>query len=204
MAKRKLIVLEGPDSVGKSVQTKILANHFNAKLIIQPSPTNSVGFLRDEVKNNPSYDPFSRQLLHTVSHIVDIFTEFDSDRDIVMDRCHISTYVYGKTSSLTDDQNNLLFKIHKETYSKVIKDNFDIIIIFLDKDIKYINDPTDEFEKTFKWKELKAHYFSFFDYLSTGNDFVFTPEESIYYLPVGDQSKEVITKAILELIEKGV
>jgi len=202
--KQKLIVLEGPDGVGKTTQSKILANMYNAKLIVQPSQTNYVSFIRNEVKNNPSHNAFARQLLHTVSHVVDIFTEFDTTKPIIMDRCHISTYVYGRTTDMTEEQNKLLFRIHKDIYSQVIKDNFDVSIIFFGRSNKYLEDPTDQFEKMIKWDELKKQYVSFFDYLSNGDDFVFTPSENIYYLPLCDKSTEEITSEVYKLIEKGI
>lgn len=81
--KNKLFVLEGADGIGKSTQTEILLQHYNAKKIIQPNGENAVGFLREEVKQNVIYNPFERQLLHTVSHVVDAFTMFEDFQESI-------------------------------------------------------------------------------------------------------------------------
>lgn len=203
--KPKLIVLEGADGVGKSTQARILADIFNARIVAQPSGTNLVSYIRKEVKFNEQIKPFERQLLHTVSHVVDAFMEFAVETgSLVMDRCHISTYVYGQVTNMEQWQNDLLFKIHQDVYSKVLKDKFDITIVFLDREKKYKEEFTDNFEKSFAWENLRKLYLKKFDGLVDPEDHVFAPNERVFYKNVQDRTREELTQDLVQLVNQGV
>jgi thymidylate kinase len=202
--KPKLLVIDGVDGIGKSTQVKVLANHYNAKIVAQPSGTNIVGYVRNEVKFNESHNPFARQLLHSLSHVVDAFTEFDGTQNVIMDRSHLCIHTYGPATGLTPEQCNLLFKIHQDIYAYTLKDKFDVSVIFLDRESKYKEELTDNFEKTFSWDNVRKLYLSLFDRLASTDDFVFSPNEKLYYKNIHTHAKEELTKELIELIDKGV
>jgi len=204
MSKPKLIVLEGPDSVGKTTQVRELSNHFNARVVHQPSATNAVGFLRKEVKFNESYSPFERQLLYSVSHSVDAYSEFNSEEAILLDRSYISSLVYGQITGLTDTQVDLLFQILQKVYLNNIKDKYDVTLIFMDRLSRYKEELTDNFEKSFEWNHLRDGYFGMFDYLATSEEYVFSPSERVFLYNVKDFSKEKVTEDLVNLIHRGI
>jgi thymidylate kinase len=217
----KLIVLEGPDGIGKSTQATILKELFDLKQIVQPNGSGIVGFLREQVKNNPSYKPFERQLLHTISHIVDAYTEFPpkpyfqttsrfSHRlelkildSFIMDRCHASTYAYGKVQKMADSEIDLLMRVHQEVYKENIGENYEPYIIFLDSFKPHKDEKTDEFEKTFSWEELKWIYRGLAEKLERKEMFLFHPDEKVLTLDVANQTKEQVTSKILSFIDMG-
>lgn len=212
----KLIVLEGPDSVGKTTQIKILQNKLNAKLIVQPSNDNIVGFLRNIVKNDNSLDQSTRQALHTVSHVVDAFTEFNLDKkfedqpvfngvaknyyqNIIMDRCHASTYVYGEVTGVSKSLNETLLKIHQCVYKHTLQ-KFDIKIIFLDRNERMEAKLTDAFESTFNWNSLREKYKEFYD-MTKSNTFLFSQDETIARVDTTGLTMEEVTEEIMKVVD---
>lgn len=195
----KLIILEGPDCVGKSTQVALLKDLYKSKQIRQPSEENLIGFVRDIVKNK-EMDSFSRQLLHTCSHIVDAFTEFKRS-NIIMDRCHVSTFVYGELTGVTDNNNLLLHKIHQKVYEHTLN-NYDIRIIFLDRETRINGLLTDKFESTFDWEKLKFKYKKFYETLLKDHDnmYLFSKSELISVLDVTNSSIEDVNKKLVEII----
>lgn len=115
----RVIIFEGADGSGKSTQAHLLARYMKAEFIRQPSNTNLVWFAREEVKRNPNYTFFERQLIHTISHVVDAFMAFDG-HDVVMDRSPISAAVYGKLLGLTAEQMNLIIQCNFSVYNYVM------------------------------------------------------------------------------------
>lgn len=211
----KLIVIEGCDSTGKSTQVKILQEKLSAKLIRQPSSENIVGFLREEVKNNESLSQSTRQCLHTVSHVVDAFTEFNLNKtfgnglrftgnaigyykNIVMDRSHASTYVYGEVTGLSQDLNEILLKIHQNVYKHTLS-KYNIKIIFLDREERLEEKLTDVFEGTFNWKSLRERYLNFFE-VTLKDKFLFSETESIYKLNVTNLTIDQVSEKIMEIV----
>lgn len=129
MNNHKAILFEAPDNVGKTtvmdkVSQLMTKNKCIYNSIHQPSGTNVVGYLRDEVKYNMSYNPFERQLLHTISHTHDLYTEFRKYFEyVLMDRSFISTMVYSKFINMSDDNRDLLECLNKKTYIDYFKKN---------------------------------------------------------------------------------
>lgn len=198
----KLIVLEGSDGIGKSTQVKIISKMFNAQQIIQPSDDNCLWFLRDEVKNNEKHKPFERQLLHTCSHIVDAFSKLKNISGIqnyILDRSHASAYVYGSLQKMESYQIDLIMEIHKNVYNEVLN-NFDVEIVFLDKDCRYDPKETDKFEESIDWNKLRAYYNNFYNYLKTSKEYLFLPKERIHQIKVDDLSVEQVTNEICKAI----
>jgi hypothetical protein len=194
MGKPLLVILESPDGLGKTTQSKILSEKYQAKLIIQPSAENSLGFLRNEVKNNPLYNPSFRQALHTMSHIVDAFNYLDGSCNVVMDRSFISTYVYGQVTHLEEFENDILLRVHQEVY-RSFASKYKTIYVFLDANGKYKEGNTDQFEGTFNWGHLRDAYVSFFAGVANSGNPLLTEDEVIISVNVHSKSiKEVSTE----------
>lgn len=114
----KLIVLEGPDGVGKSTLAKDLTNYLNKN----EAPTRMLAFPGKEpaslgkhiyqLHHDPqafgidSIDEISLQLLHIAAHIDMIKNviqpELESGINIVLDRYWWSTWVYGRVNKIKD------------------------------------------------------------------------------------------------------
>jgi len=155
--KPKLFILEGGDGIGKSVLTKALAKNYNMNLITQPNSKNIVGFLRNIVKNDEMLNMFERQLLHTVSHIVDAFDILNPKYDTVMDRSYISTMVYGRVFGLSPDQLSILWNIHNKVYVHLCK-NFEVKIIFLDSEQSFKIETDDIYERYNQRNKIRLAY----------------------------------------------
>ena len=92
--RNKLIILEGPDGVGKSTQAKIITEALQAARVSQPSVDNCVGYIRAEAKSLKHITEFERQLLITISHTLDALSKFDGKINVVMERSYISVLIY--------------------------------------------------------------------------------------------------------------
>lgn len=203
MSKKKLIVIEGSDGVGKSTQVQKIVKRYNAKQIIQPSGTNIVGYLRNIVKNDLTIGPGERQLLHTISHIADMLTHFDGTKNLVMDRCHISALVYGKITGVTDNLNEIIQDIHRSFY-EVFVNNYDIHVVFLTRRNKYSEQLTDKFEGTLDWDTLRKAYEAMYD-IHNKLPRIFTYEDSdvnetVHRIDVKDFDTDTITEMIVNLV----
>ncbi|MEZ9494934.1 dTMP kinase [Vibrio splendidus] len=130
--KNKLIVLEGPDKIGKSTVINSLSRILNAKVLIQPNGGNSLGFLRQRLKSRDmDISPLARQLLHTCSHIVDYYEVIsECNQLILMDRCYISALVYGQAEGENSSNLDLLKEVHNGVYGN-LSDDFEIDIFVL-------------------------------------------------------------------------
>jgi thymidylate kinase len=201
--KKKLIICEGPDNIGKTTQVQRLLTHYDAKQIVQPSGTNIVGYLRDVVKNNMNIGPGERQLLHTISHIADMISYFDGKKNLVMDRCHISALVYGKITGVSDELNQLIQDIHRSFYQVFIKD-YDVHVVFLTRRERYEVAPSDNFEATINWNDLKRAYESMYDiHCKLPRIFTFedsSEHESVHRVDVADYPAQQITEMIIHQI----
>ena len=196
---KKLIVIDGVDGIGKTTQAKIIAERLNAKLFIQPNDSNCVGFLREEVKNNPRHEPFTRQLLHTVSHTVDAFTQFNQHNCYVMDRCHSSTYAYGLAQDMKLVDIELLMKIHANVYAEALS-AYDIRIILLDRTSKFKVVEDDEFEKMVNWGRVRANFQELWGTLENSREYLFSPTEKRLYLNIDNMEKDAISTKMLEFV----
>jgi thymidylate kinase len=207
----KLIVLEGPDGVGKTTQAKRVAEKLRGKFMIQPSDSNAVAFLRKEVKENMDYSPLERQLLHTISHIVDAHDieklfNFDAsveeirDNILIMDRCHASAYVYGALQKMKVGPCELILKIHQKVYEKVLQ-HYQIHIVFMDRDERYSRDENDAFEKSLDWNNLNTLYRGFYERMRQNEITLFHPKERLHRVELFDLGPDDVTKQILDLIK---
>lgn len=156
--KNKLIVLEGPDGTGKTTQARLLAEHYNAKLISQPSEDNCVGFIRKLAKFDKSFNSFERQLLIAQSHTVDAYTKFKGNGNIVMDRSYLSGFVYGELGNIPQEKIAVLSQILKNVYSDGLGDNWEVTILFFIPSQRLDKPDADIFESTIKWDDLKNVY----------------------------------------------
>ncbi|WP_175470048.1 hypothetical protein [Desulfoluna spongiiphila] len=151
-------MLDGADNTGKSKLSENLAREINAIVIQQPSPSNSVGFLRNVVKKEQNIEPFARQLLHSISHTVDFYeTMLISENTIVMDRCYISALVYGELCGLNQNQLNLIHNIHKSIYSR-LNNLFDVHIFILTKKQPFRTNDESIYEQVLNWQDINMIY----------------------------------------------
>ena len=199
-----LIILEGPDGVGKTTQAQKLASHLGAKLVVQPSGDNSLGFLRPVVKTQKDIDPFARQLLHTCSHIVDAYEDFGAHNPtLVMDRCYASALVYGNLTHLKSEDLSLLKEIHQHVYTPLIKEHgyrVQYIQLKAEKSLRMAENKEDVYESALSWEQTNIAYKLLFEKLSPKNP-LFTPDESRHILDVSGMDEEAVFKKICRLCE---
>ena len=195
----QLIILEGPDGVGKSTQAKNLCDALNAKLVVQPSGDNSLGFLRPIVKTDKTIEPFARQLLHTCSHIVDAYEDFGPHNTaIVMDRCYASALVYGKMTGLPENELDILQQIHQNVYRPLIaKHGYNVTYVQFTATEPFRDaDEADVYEKAAKWHSLNDEYLKLFKTLSPQNTLVADAEKHVL-LNIDGKTPEAVTKEIM-------
>lgn len=203
LLKPKLIVLEGPDSTGKSTQVKLLSKRYNAEVVVQPSEDNEIGFLRNEVKNNcDKFDPFGVQCLHTISHLGDIPHKLLKEpRNWIFDRSHISTYVYGKITGLTEHQNEVLTRVHLGMYKRIIEGVYAVHVVFLDNKKRFKEKTTDKFETTFDWEKLKTEYKNLYLKMFNKEKTFFYSKERAHLVEVSGKTKQEVNDEIVKKIE---
>lgn len=179
MNKLKLIVLESADNLGKSTLSMQLSTITNASIIQQPSASNTLGFLRRVVKEKTTISPFERQLLHTISHTVDLYeTMLISKNNIVMDRCYISALIYGKLSGLDDYELSLIYDIHHSLYSK-LQDKYDVTICILTRSKPFASKDNSVYEQTLIWNDINNGYLKFVENQKRSKQSYFTNTETI-------------------------
>lgn len=201
MAKPKLVIIEGPDGVGKTTQAKKIAEVLKANLVSQPSTDNCVGFIRAEAKNNKSFSGLERQLLIGISHTVDAFTKFKGNENVVMDRSYLSGMVYGRLTGLGGYEIALLTNILSSVYKTAMGDRYDVNVIFLTAENRFDEPDVDVFESTIKWSDLRAEYNRFFQYSNDGRLALFAQDERVNKLSITGSTPEQVTALILKLIE---
>lgn len=198
----KLIILEGPDGVGKSTQAKRLCEALAAKLVVQPSGDNCLGFLRPIVKTHKNIEPFARQLLHTCSHIVDAYEDFGAkNKAIVMDRCYASALVYGKMTGLPQEQLDILQEIHHNVYRPLVKKHgYQVHYIqFTAKQPFRQADVKDVYEQASRWKALNEEYLRLFDTLSPVNTLV-SDNETHDLIQIDGKTEDQVVQDILKIV----
>lgn len=201
--KPKLIVIEGPDGIGKSTQAKLLAERYLATVIRQPSTDNLVSFLRDEAKQNPDHSAFERQLMIAISHTVDAFTKFTGDVSLVMDRSYISGLVYGHLTGVSKSQMKILHSTLSSVYTSNIKDTYDVTIVFLTGDTRLDTPDNDVFEQKIQWDDLRNTYQQNYKELRRGAPSVFSKSEKVTELKVTGLGIEQVTQRLVEEIGDG-
>lgn len=196
---KKLIVIEGADGVGKSTQAKLIAEHYNAHLVSQPSSDNCVGFIRSEAKLNPTYTALERQLLIAVSHTVDAFTKFSGDNHIVMDRSYLSGLVYGELTGVEKYELGLLHNILSNVYIPNTS-KFETHVIFIDADKRWDMPDDDVFEQH-PWVKIRDIYRAKFEEIKKGS-LVFSKDETLNIINNTGKTKEEVFSSIVALIGK--
>jgi len=168
--KPKIVICEGPDGCGKTTIATKLASYLDAPVLNSPSRTNSVSFLRKITKYEKGYNAFERQCLHTISNLVDFFEEFDCARNLVLDRSHLSTYIYGITEGADHAKMEVLMDIHSKITSLWI-DKYDVHVYLFSAEKRFGVADESHHEKNLSWNNLKNNYalweekpFSLFSY----------------------------------------
>lgn len=183
MNKRKLIILESADNLGKSTLSKLLASKLDATIMQQPSSDNSLSFLRKIVKEDRSIEPFPRQLLHTISHTVDLYEKMQvGSGDIIMDRCYISALIYGKLTNLSLPELELIQNIHSHLYAQ-LEHSFDVHIFILTRNKPFACKDNSIYEKTLDWDDINDEYCSL---VKTNAKSYFTSNETIELLIINE------------------
>ena len=125
----RLIVLEGPDGVGKSTLAELLCGELSrlgrrcTLLRFPGKEPGSLGGLVYELHHNPelagvqAVDPTALQALHVAAHLDEIATHIKpslaSGQDVVLDRFWWSTAVYGLSSGCDPDVIEGLLAVEK-------------------------------------------------------------------------------------------
>lgn len=199
MNKLKLIVLESADNLGKSTLSKQLSIITNASIIQQPSASNTLGFLREVVKEKTSISPFERKLLHSISHTVDLYeTMLNSKNNIVMDRSYISALIYGKLSGLDEYELSIIYDIHRSLYSK-LQDKYDVTICILTRSKPFASKDNSVYEQTLIWNDINNGYLKFIENQERSKQSYFTNSEIIKLI---DRDKILNDNDICEIILK--
>ena len=197
---KKLIVLEGPDGLGKTTHSKMLAEKFNANIIRQPSTDNCVSFIRELTKQDLGLSGFERQLLISLSHCVDAFTKFNNEENIVMDRSWLSGPVYGKLTGVDPSRLVLLETALSSIYQRAIEPKYQVSIFILTADNRFNNTDDSVFERQIKWKDLDTEYRRLHKRL-TGGVHAFSSEEQVYLIDVTGKTKEQVQTTMLEQLD---
>lgn len=129
-SKGKLIVLEGPDDVGKTTVARELVRQLLAMgtkssyYSFPGSVPGSFGELIYRLHHNPTslgiteqLHPMSRQLLHVAAHIQGVLFEIsprlDSGEVVVLDRYWWSTWAYGRSAGIDDSTLQHLLSVER-------------------------------------------------------------------------------------------
>lgn len=162
----KLVVIEGPDNVGKTT----ICRRFSAKLenlgIKNKAisfPGNRKGtlgkFIHDFHHKHATLgieklSPTSLQLLHVAAHFdtvsEDILPALSRGKIVVLDRFWWSTYVYGKISGVNEDVLEKIIELEELAWKKLVPDH-----VFLLTNQQPFNEET-----TQQWNSLRDEYLS--------------------------------------------
>lgn len=193
--KKKLVILEGPDGVGKSTQAKILAAKFNARLVSQPSDDNIVSWIRAEAKKNPDFTALERQLLIAVSHTVDAFTKFQGVHNIVMDRSFLSGLVYGELMDLKPEYLVLIRRILLSVYQINLANKFDLHFVFLSSKGRLDTADNDVFE-ALSWNRIAELYRKHYEALTVRHEYFIEPKEKVSLVDITGKDIETVAREI--------
>lgn len=206
--KKKLIVCEGPDGLGKSTLAAALAQLLGAREITSPSKTNSLSFLRDVTKTDPSYSAFERQALHTLVNLSDFYENFFAyDGHVVADRFLLSMLAYGiAESGGADAEDEVVEKFytladaHKILWEKLELDKkFDVSFLILEAPQRYGQKDQSYHEQAISWKTLKQEYNVLAGMGQTGFKFL-SDQESLHVLAVDSKTPEQVLADAREIL----
>lgn len=195
------LIFEGADNVGKSTLIKKVIEKIengDVSVIRQPSSNNIVGFLRKEVKENPTYNPLERQLLHTVTHLVDLCSSFNTSTPlVVMDRSPLSAFPYGKTLGLSEEEIELVYKVNILPYSAYFKQSkIKVIIVYINNDKPFQEDESEVY-KNLNWETISNEYRQ----LMSGKSKVTLPSEW-EVVPITNDDIEKASEKIIKIIQE--
>lgn len=161
----KLIVLEGPDGVGKTTLAKEAAKFLNecdkpCEVISFPGKKPyTLGNLVYEIHHNASkYEldevtPVGIQALHISAHLDTIYGQIlptlRSGKHVVLDRFWWSTWVYGITSGINREVLEAMIELEKTQWGAVQPS----VAILLQREL-----PIDRNENINYWNQLKRNY----------------------------------------------
>lgn len=162
--KRKLLVIEGPDNIGKTTLCdklgQILSETGYSTEIIS-FPGNRSGTLGKFIHEfHHRYDKYgienlsdtSLQLLHVAAHFdtisEDILPALDKGKIVILDRFWWSTYVYGKVSGISDDVLEKIIELEELAWKNLVPDQ-----VFLLTNCEPFNE-----DSTLEWNSLRDEY----------------------------------------------
>lgn len=138
-----LIVLEGPDNIGKTtlcneLGEKLSSIGYNSKVISFPgNRSGTLGKFIHEFHHR--YDKYgiknlsttSLQLLHVAAHFdtisEDILPALGKEKIVILDRFWWSTYVYGKVSGINDDVLKKIIELEELAWKSLVPDQVFLI-----------------------------------------------------------------------------
>lgn len=121
------ILIDGMDRCGKSTEVKLLRDMFVRGC------THVLKYAAINIKNN---DENNKYMYNLNEEMFDILSTMKYSNFIV-DRCHLSQYVYGKLyRNLSDEDANKLFKLEP-------KESNTFLIVIVDSNFKRLNEDED-------------------------------------------------------------
>lgn len=194
------IIFEGPDNVGKTSLARAVSKQLGANLISQPSERNSIGFLRNVLKQFTGLSPLARQLGHTCSHITDLLEQVDGDI-IVFDRSFLSAIVYGKIMGLTEQEQELVKNLNLAVYKNYVNINKTKVIIVHLTNQEPFKEEDDEVFKVLDWTKLRDEYASLVEKLKTEEEEFIEFSEVIKINNYKDQFDDVVKDTVFFIKE---
>lgn len=192
-----LLAIEGPDRLGKSNCVKSLADYINVKVVIQPSKSNSMAFLRPLIKESKDLTPFERQLLCAFSHVEDFHKVISSNQNLVYDRSHLSTLVYSKVDGIEHSKIKLLKKLFQRSLN-MAADGYQVHVVVLTRDEPFGTADNSYQEQNLSWTKIRDAYL---DWYENDLDCIFSPFEQRHLIDVGNKTKEEVLQTVLKAIQ---
>lgn len=159
-----LIVIEGPDFVGKTTVAQLVSSEItdrgidNIQLSFPGHKDGTLGKIIYELHHNlnkygiQNINSVSLQLLHVAAHIdsieKDILPALSNNTSVILDRYWWSTYVYGAVDGIGQDYLERLIAIEELAWKNITPD----FIILIDADKPF------GIEITNKWDRLRKVY----------------------------------------------
>jgi thymidylate kinase len=213
--KPRIIALEGPDGLGKTSLARSLSRYYDNRVAIEgdpgepapilnsPSRTNVLSFLRAVTRGEEpwrgSLTALERQCLHTMSNLVDFYQEFDFERNLVLDRCHLSTLVYGLADGADKMWMDVLMRVHHAAVAGFAF-AYQVDVVVLDRDSRFGEADKSYHEAAIAWDDLRDLYRQFPRWCDDGF-YLFRPDERRHVIQVGDKSPEQVFQEARGLID---
>jgi thymidylate kinase len=162
----KLIVMEGPDGVGKTTLAQALTERLRSvgicceRLSFPGHEEGTLGRLIYDFHHNPLYfgvhsvSPSSLQLLHVAAHIdmieKTIIPTLAKGNYVVLDRFWWSTWVYGKNAGIKQPILEAMLKVEFEYWNEISPD-----VVFLFRSASSFREEVSADE----WRQLSGSYY---------------------------------------------